>query len=166
MWARSMSEIKSPGDCTDTGCIAPKKPQPVIIDFLYIDANAANRWQDSLSSLNEAIAELSSLLNSSGLYIQVNKTLIDTAEKAVAHRFVCSPTIAINGVDIAETTQSSINDADLRVWVYKGATYSTAPKSLIISAIIKAIYGATIPIVERPYSLPSSLQKYFDTKLK
>lgn len=157
-----MSEIKCPGDCTDTGCIAPKKPKPVIIDFLYIDADTANRWQDSLSTLNESIVELSSLLNSSGLYIKVNKTLIDTADSAVEHRFVCSPTIVINGVDIAETTQSSIDDANQRVWLYKGAKYDTVPKPLVISAIIKAIYGATIPIIERPYSVPSNLEKYFD----
>lgn len=161
-----MSDIKSPGDCTDTGCIAPKKPQPVIIDFLYIDAHAANSWQDSLSVLKTAIVELSNLLNSSGLYIKVNETPIDTAELAIAHRFVCSPTIAINGVDIAETTQSSIDDTNCRVWVYKGATYSTVPKPLVISAIIKAIYGATIPAVARPFSLPPALQKFFDANSK
>ena len=161
-----MSEIKSPGDCTDTGCIAPKKPQPITIDFLYLDAGTSNGWQDSFSALSEAIGELSTLLNSSGLYIQVNKTLIDTAELAIKHRFVCSPTIAINGVDIAESTQSSIDAFNCRVWVYKGGNYSAAPKSLIISAIIKAIYGGTIPIIERPYSLPPALQKFFSAKSK
>ncbi len=161
-----MSEIKCPGDCTDTGCIAPKKPKPVLIDFLYIDANTTCNWQTSLSTLNEAIVELSGLLNSSGLYIEVNNTLIDTAEKAVAHRFVCSPTIRINDIDITETTHSSVDNANCRVWLYKGAQFDTAPKPLILSSIIKAIYGAAIPVIDRPYSLPINLQKFFDAKSK
>ena len=161
-----MSEIKCSGDCTDTGCIAPKKPKPVIIDFLYIDADTSHKWQASLSTLNEAIVELSGLLNSSGLYIEVNETQISTVKQAVAHRFVCSPTIAINGIDIAQTTHSSVDNANCRVWLYKGSEFESAPKPLIISSIIKAIYDAAIPAVERPYSLPINLEKFFEAKSK
>jgi len=159
-----MSKIKCPGDCTDTGCIAPKKPKPVVIDFLYINADSTKGWRACLSTLNEAIDELSSLLNSSGLYIEVNQTQIETIEQATTHRFVCSPTIRINGIDIAQTAHSSADDANCRVWLYNGAKYDTAPKPLILSSIIKAIYGAAIPAAESPYSLPANLQKFFDSK--
>ena len=159
-----MSDVKCPGDCTDTGCIAPKKPIPVLIDFLYLDLQTCAKANDTLASLNEAIDELSHILNSSGLYIEVRQTQIDSVVSATQHQFICSPTIAINGVDIAEPHGSSVDDTNCRVWLYKGAEYDTAPKPLIISAIQKAIYDATIPIIERPYSLPPNLKKFFDTK--
>ncbi|MBT3319884.1 MAG: DUF2703 domain-containing protein [Clostridia bacterium] len=160
-----MSEIKFPGDYADTGCIAPKKPQPILIDFLYLK-DSTDSWQTSLSTLNEAIDELSNLLNSSGLYIEVRQTLIDSIASATAHKFICSPTIAINGIDITESHGYSVDDTNCRVWLYKGAEYNTAPQPLIVSAIIKAIYGATIPIIERPYRMPSNLKEFLDTKPK
>ena len=76
-----MSEIKCPGDCTDTGCCAPKKPKPVIIEYLYLDLDTCDRCQDTLSALDEAIEALSSVMNAAGLYIEVNKILIDTKQK-------------------------------------------------------------------------------------
>jgi hypothetical protein len=160
------NEFKAPGDCKDTGCIAPKKPQPVVIDFLYIDAGSKSNWQDSLLALNESIGELTNILNASGLYIEINQTLISTQEQAIAHRLVCSPTIRINGIDIAQTTHSTIDDFGFRVWNYKGAIYSAAPKPLILSAIIKAIYGAAIPAIEHPYTLPPALAQQFSTQSK
>ena len=155
-----MTDIKAKGDCTDTGCIAPKKPQPILIDFLYLD-DASHDWQSALSALNEAIDETSNLLNASGLYIEVEQTIISSAELAASYRFVCSPTILINDTDIAQPPTCSENNPNHRVWHYKGAQYNTVPKPLLVSAVIKAIYGAAIPVVESPYSLPSNLKTFF-----
>lgn len=170
-----MKEIKCPGDCTDTGCCAPIKPKPVIIDYLYLDLETCDRCQDTLSMLNEAIEDLSLVLNSAGLYIEINKTLVDSKEKAIANRFISSPTIRINGRDIdSEAKETNCcccsdicgDDVDCRVWSYEGKEYSYAPKKLIMNAILKAIYSEQEPVKEQEYTLPGNLEKFFASKDK
>ena len=168
-----MSEIKCPGDCTDTGCCAPKKPKPVIIEYLYLDLDTCDRCQDTLSALDEAIEALSGVLNAAGLYIEVNKILIDTKQKAIEHKLECSPTVRVNGVDIdgdKEETSCACcsdicgDDVDCRVWNYEGKQYSAAPKELLMSAILKAIYGETPPSGNKKYVMPDNLEKFFSAK--
>ncbi len=168
-----MSEIKCQGDCTDTGCCAPKKPKPVIIDYLYLDLDTCDRCQDTLSALDEAIKDLSLVMNSAGLYIEVRKTLIDTRQKAIEHKLLCSPTIRINGVDIdGDIRETSCgccsdicgDDVDCRVWTYEGEQYTAAPKKLLMNAILKAIYAEQAKPDEREYELPDNLNKFFSSK--
>ena len=168
-----MSEIKCPGDCTDTGCCAPKKPKPVIIEYLYLDLDTCDRCQDTLSALDEAIKALSGVMNAAGLYIEVNKILIDTRQKAIEHKLECSPTVRVNGVDIdgdMEETSCACcsdicgDDVDCRVWNYEGEQYTSAPKKLLMSAILKAIYGETQPTRNKEYVMPDNLEKFFSAK--
>lgn len=159
--------------CEGSGCCAPKKPKPVIIDFLYLDLNVCSRCQGTEDVLREAISDVEKVLNAADLNVVVNKTLIDTKEKAIKHKMITSPTIRINGQDIdtsiKETQCESCgdlcgDDVDCRVWTYNGEEYTVPPKALIVNAILKAVYGEVQPIEQYPYTLPDNLKKFFKGK--
>lgn len=157
--------------CQASGCCAPKKPEPVVIDFLYLDLSVCTRCQGTEDVLREAIADVEQVLNAADLHVMVNKILIDTKDKAIEHKLMTSPTIRVNGQDIdasvKETQCESCgdlcgDDVDCRVWIYNGEEYTVPPKALIVNAILKAVYGDVQPTGETQYTLPDNLKKFFD----
>ena len=103
----------------------------------------------------------------------MNKVNIITKELAFEYEFVSSPTIRINGKDIAiDVRESSCkdcgdlcgDDVDCRVWSYEGEDYTEPPKELIINAILKAVYGEKEGLEDEKeeYKLPDNLNKFFD----
>lgn len=164
------------GGCScDSGCCAPKKPKAVVIDFLYLDLSVCTRCQGTENALEEAIADVRQVLNAADLDVVVNKTLIDTKEKAIEHKLVSSPTIRVNGqdidVEVKETVCESCGDlcgdtVDCRVWTYEGKEYTVPPKSLIVGAILKAVYGDSKPAAEETYTLPDNLKEFFEAMEK
>lgn len=70
------------------------------IDFLYLDLNTCDRCMATDSTLKEALAELSGILNKLDYTVEVNKVKITTKELAEQYRFLSSPTIRANGLDI------------------------------------------------------------------
>ena len=114
------------------------------------------------------------VLNAAGYEVKVNKLNIATKELAIQNQFVSSPTIRVNGNDIAIELRESLcedcgelcgDDVDCRVWVYNGIEYTVPPKELIVDAILKEVYGGKS--VEEPvsqYKLPHNLEVYFNGK--
>lgn len=90
------------------------------------------------------------MLEVTGIEVVVNKVNVLSEEQAKEYQFVSSPTIRINGCDIQievkESPCESCGDlcgdnVDCRVWKYQGEEYTIPPKSMIIEAILKEIYG-------------------------
>lgn len=79
-----MPDIKYPGDCTDTGCCAPIKPKPLIIEFVYNEAHG-KRNESLWKLLEAAIEDVSKILNSSGLYIEAIKKEADHQVRGLPH---------------------------------------------------------------------------------
>ena len=110
-----------------------------------------------------------------GVEVEVRKVHIRSAAEARAWRFVSSPTVRINGVDIAvELRESSCGSEacvdgcgdhiDCRVWVFGGREYTEPPVELIVDAILRQVYGQpSAPVEDRPYELPDNLQRFFAT---
>jgi hypothetical protein len=82
--------------CCGSGCCTPEKR--VVIDFLYLDLDVCERCQGTGKVLDEAVTDVKNVLEAGGYEVVVNKVLVDTREKAVAHRLMTSPTIRINAV--------------------------------------------------------------------
>ena len=173
-------EKASPGccdgaaDCCETAdcCGAPPEQKEIVIDFLYLDLNTCRRCQGTETNLDQAVREVSSVLQSAGFHIEINKINITSKELARQYRFLSSPTIRVNGRDIAmEVKESCCSDCgdlcgeqvDCRVWEYEGAEYTQPPKALIVNALLRAVYGGSeTAISAEEYTLPENLSAFFD----
>lgn len=148
------------------------KKKQIIIDFLFLDLSVCTRWQDTDESLDQALSEISRVLEAAGNEVIVNKVNVNTEELAVAHKFVSSPTIRVNGYDIQMHVKESLcescgdlcgDDVDCRIWVYEGQEYTVPPKAMIIESILKAVYGGYqgVPVSEQQYILPENLKRFY-----
>src|SRR5215210_9070214 len=86
------------GDGVDA---APAATQPLGIDFLYLDLETCTRCRGTDANLAAALMEVGRVLEAAGVEVVVRKTLVASAEQARALGFVSSPTLRVNGADIA-----------------------------------------------------------------
>ncbi len=163
--------------CSSENCCGQVQPKkPINIDFLYLDTTICGRCQDTEKSLDEAVSSVSVVLNSAGYEVKVNKANITTRELAIQYRFISSPTIRVNGNDIAVQLRESVcedcgdlcgDTVNCRVWVYNGIEYTAPPKELIVDAILREVYNAKQKTQEQdPYQLPKNLETYFSSKAR
>ncbi|MDD2458517.1 MAG: DUF2703 domain-containing protein [Eubacteriales bacterium] len=148
--------------------------RPIHIDFLYLDLEVCTRCQGTDDTLDQAVAEVSGILQSAGVDVVINKVNVNTEELANRYQFVSSPTIRIDGRDIAVEVKENQCDScgdlcgdsvDCRIWTWQGVDYTQPPKAMIIDAILKAVYGspALAETEEKaPYVLPDNLKKFYE----
>ena len=151
--------------------VAKKAARKTIdIEFLYLDLNVCDQCKGSESNLEEALADVSLLLEKTGVAVNLTKTHVESFDQALALGFVSSPTIRINGRDAAlevmenycsSCSELSGDETYCRVWNFQGEEFSTAPKSLVIEAILKEIYGSEKKESESLIS-PEQLAKSYD----
>jgi len=163
--------------CSSESCCAQPQPKKTIsIDFLYLDTTICDRCQGTEKALDDAVSSVAVVLGAAGYEVQVNKVNIVTRELAVQHKFISSPTIRVNGHDIAIELKESLcedcgelcgDNVDCRVWIYNGIEYTVPPKELIVDAILKEVYGGNQgePTPEA-YQLPENLETYFTAKAR
>lgn len=157
-----------PGCCDaseDTG------KRSIVIDFLFLDLSVCTRCQGTDTALEEAIAEVSKVLEATGVEVVVHKINVTTEDLAIKHKFISSPTIRVNGQDIQIEVKESLcescgdlcgDEVDCRVWVYQGKEYTVPPKAMIIEAILKEVYGGNLNKNEiQEYSLPENLKRFY-----
>lgn len=142
------------------------------IDFLYLDLNTCERCMATDETLKQALHVLSGVFDTLGLEVRINSINITSRELAEKYRFISSPTIRVNGVDIcSELVESNCADCgdlcgdnvDCRVFVYEGKEYERPPVPMIVDGILKAIYGQQSP-KEEAYALPDNLERFFSGK--
>ncbi|ADL06090.1 arsenite efflux transporter metallochaperone ArsD [Lacrimispora saccharolytica] len=144
----------------------------LLIDFLYLDLNTCERCMATDETLKQALKILSGVFDTLGLEVKINSVNITSRELAEEYRFISSPTIRVNGVDICnELVESECADCgdlcgdsvDCRVFVYEGKNYEQPPVPMIVDGILKAIYGGQSQGTET-YKLPDNLDKFFSGK--
>lgn len=151
-----------------------RKKRQIIIDLLYLNLSICKRCQGTETNLEDAVNEVSTVLRAVGFDIVLNKININSRELAIEHHFLSSPTIRVNGRDIAlEVKESSCKECgdlcgdsvDCRVWVQDGIEYTEPPKSMIINAILKEVYDghSSIPLTNEKYEIPQNLITFFDS---
>ena len=143
------------------------------IDFLFLDLNSCTRCRGTDRSLGEALTVVADVLLAAGLAVEVNRVHVATEELARAWRFVSSPTIRVNGSDIALGLRESSCGSEActdgcgdqiacRVWVFGNREYTEPPVELIVDAVLRQVYGPLSQQVEdRPYQLPENLRRFF-----
>ncbi|HWM10530.1 MAG TPA: DUF2703 domain-containing protein [Solirubrobacteraceae bacterium] len=152
-------------------------PDTLRIDILFLDLTSCARCLAADRSLEPAIDAVRDVLRASGVDVEVNKVLVESAEQALALRFVSSPTIRVDGRDVAlELRESSCGSeacADgcsdqiaCRVWLHRGQEYTEPPVALIVEAILAHVYGGTRSGVASAasagaYELPQNLARFF-----
>ena len=149
---------------------------PVIdIELLALDLNRCARCVGTLDHIEKAIDIIRPVLEVMEAQVNVRKNVIESEEQARQYQFAASPTVRINGKDIAfETLESECDSCtDLcgcdegtscRVWQYRGEEYMEAPVGLVVESILRDILDSSRePIGETPvYSgVPENLRRFF-----
>jgi len=147
------------------------------IDFMYIDLDTCARCRGTDANLDAAIQAVQAFLKSTGAAVTVRKTLVNSETKAMELGFVSSPTIRVNGQDIAlelrESNCQSCGEAcacegkmNCRVWVYQGEEHTVAPVPMIIDAILSAVYvdKEDMPTQAVVAPVPENLTRFFAAK--
>jgi hypothetical protein len=147
--------------------------RPVVVDFLFLDLETCSRCVGTGRNLEAALESVRGLVEQTGVSFEVRRHLVDTEEMARRLRFVSSPTLRVNGRDIAlelkETpcgsepcTDGCGDGIDCRVWTHDGAEHTQAPVGLIVDALLQGIYG---PERDRGlatgYELPENLRRFY-----
>jgi hypothetical protein len=148
--------------------------QIIEVDFLYLDLTTCSRCRGSDASLRAAVEIVRPALDAVGASIKIRKTLVETEEQVRALRFVSSPTIRVNGRDIAgELIESSCSECgelcgcdggvDCRVWDYRGEQHTEAPIGMIVEAILAELgrTGAALSEETTFATVPENLKHFF-----
>lgn len=145
------------------------------IDFLFLDLTTCTRCRAADRSLASALEVARDVLTAAGTEVQVNKIHVESAAQARALGLVSSPTIRVNGRDIAHELRESRcgreacsdgcgEQVDCRVWVHRGREHTEPPVEMILDAILRELYAGSAVERERapdPYELPENLERFF-----
>jgi hypothetical protein len=146
------------------------------IDFLYLDLDTCTRCRATDATLLEALQRTRPALDAAGVTVGVTKTLVASEAQARALGFVSSPTIRINGVDIAGELVESACDTcsetcacnggvDCRDWVWQGERSQEPPLGLIVEAIMRHAGGngpgSATPSPSGAATVPANLRQDF-----
>ena len=146
------------------------------IDFLYLDLETCTRCRGTDANLAAALVEVGRVLDAAGVEVSMRKTLVASEEQARLLGFVSSPTIQVNGQDIAlELRESSCAECgeacacdgtiDCRVWVWQGQEHTEAPTAMIVDAILREVYGGERATAPSPMgAVPENLARFFAGK--
>jgi uncharacterized protein DUF2703 len=155
----------------------PQATRMITIDFLFLDLTSCARCVGTDQNLENALDIVRDVLDATGAAVEVRKTLVETADQARELRFVSSPTIRINGRDVAFELKESSCGCDActdgsgtqiacRVWTYRGEDYTQAPVGLIVDTVLGELYGgggaASLP--DDASELPENLESFFAGK--
>jgi hypothetical protein len=145
------------------------------IEFLFLDLTSCTRCLGAGRSLESALDIVGEVLQATGVEVEVHRILVESAEQARAVRFVSSPTIRVDGRDVAlELRESSCGSEACtdgcgdhiacRVWVHRGREYTEPPVAMIVDAILGHVYGDTAErdrSAAEAYELPQNLARFF-----
>jgi len=173
-----MAELDSKSQCcAASGCCTPATEQTrrrtVSVEFLYLDLETCTRCQGTDAVVDEALSDVTRVLDSAGFDVELEKVRVETEEQAAALRFSSSPTIRVNGKDIQVEIRESAcipcsdisgGETDCRIWVHEGAEYTTPPKAMVVEAVLKEVFGGAreqAEPVRSPFEVPDNLKRFF-----
>jgi len=147
------------------------------VDLLVIDLSTCKRCVPTGDQLKRAVSLLGPVAEALGIELRHREIVVQTPQEAKAHALLSSPTIRLNGRDIAQDIRESLCEScrdltenntmvDCREWRYRGKVYYAAPLPLLVEAIMAAMLDIdATPVVPAPIKeLPENMQRYFDNK--
>ncbi len=154
----------------------PAATRKIAIEILFLDLNVCGRCKGTNANLDAALSEVSHILHAAGVEVSLTRTQVKSEKQARALRFMSSPTIRVNGNDIAlelreshcqSCTSVCNNPINCRVWVFQGREYTEAPKAMIVDAILREVYGGqpkSRPKADPFKDVPENLKRFFAGK--
>lgn len=166
--------------CIECGTCSAKCPHGVydsakeaVIEYLYLDLKICDRCIGTENILDEVLAILTPTLELAGYSVAYRKMEMVTAEPAEQNRFLSSPTIRVNGVDVCESVQEnncgccgkiSGTQVDCRVFAYQGKTYEIPPAAMLAESILKALFAGNADRPCAEYEMPQNLKEFYQGK--
>lgn len=151
-------------------------PRRLEIELLALDLATCTRCTDAAAAIEAALVDLEPILAQVGMGVRFAKRVVRTEAEAVEHRLLSSPTLRIQGEDVAlELRESRCDDCcalasgssvDCRVWLWQGREYSSPPKALFLDALLRGYARAMAPrpaaaADPAPFVLPENLRRFF-----
>jgi hypothetical protein len=166
------SDARSGRNITAKAAPAAKRLQ---VDFLFLDLTTCTRCRGTDQSLESALEAAHELLAATGIEVKVDRIHVASAEQARELRLESSPTIRVNGRDVALELRESSCGAEActdgcgesiacRVWVHEGQEYTEPPVAMILDAILREVYAGSVVTHEAevmPDELPENLARFF-----
>lgn len=152
------------------------RPAHLDIQFLFIALEGCARCTRTDATLDEAVDLLRPALAAIGSSITVTKQLIASEDEAREHAFISSPTLRVNGHDIAGVlVESACDDCTdtcgcdssiaCRDWLYQGQRHTEPPVGLIVEAILSELAGPPRAALGTVASeVPDNLRRFFAAK--
>ena len=156
-------------------CNETNEQKAVKIEYLYLDLKTCDRCVGTDAVLEEVIKELTPAFELAGYKVLYDKIEIKTETDAIRHRFVSSPTIKINGLDICDKVEESDcgccgeisgTQVDCRVFEYEGQSYEVPPKAMLAEAVLKNAFTIAEDNCSDTYEIPQNLRTFFAGKEK
>jgi hypothetical protein len=128
--------------------------------------------------LENAVRLLAPAAEAMGIDLKYQAIVVQSEDEAKQHALVSSPTIRINGRDIAQDIRESVCEScgdltdnntvvDCREWHYRGKVYSSAPLPMLLEVIMGAMlnFDQEPPVTPaRLEELPENLKAYFQNR--
>jgi hypothetical protein len=147
-------------------------------DLIVIDLSSCKRCVPTGDQLRAAVKLLAPVAEALGIELRHHETVVQTSAEAKEIALLSSPTIRLNGRDIAQDIRESLCEScgdltdnntrvDCREWHYRGKVYSAAPVALLVEALMEAMLkiDEMPPVPPTPLkNLPENLIRYFDNK--
>lgn len=148
------------------------------IEFLFLDLETCTRCRGTDQSLEAALDVVRDVLAATGIQVEIDKIHVQSAEQARELRLESSPTIRVNGRDVAVELRESPCGSEActdgcgesiacRVWMHAGQEYTEPPVALIVDAIRREVHRGAVVTPEpdaAAYELPENLERFFAGK--
>lgn len=148
------------------------------VDLLVINLDICERCVPTGDQLRTAVQLLKPVADALGIELRHHEIVVRTPAEAKVNALLSSPTIRLNGRDIAQDIRESVCEScgdltnnntsiDCREWHYRGKVFPYAPLPLLVEAIMSAMLNIDkMPLVipDPLEELPENLQRYFDNK--
>jgi UDP-N-acetylenolpyruvoylglucosamine reductase len=126
----------------------------VQIELLYLDAETCDPCRATIVSAERAASELREALAGRGVEVDLRLTHVSDPEQARALGFVSSPTVRVDGreiaVDVEEAhcgtcSENAGEPIACRTVSYAGERHDHAPTAMIVEAVLAHLRGAELP---------------------
>jgi hypothetical protein len=144
------------------------------IELLALDLQSCGRCVGTSEKLEAAVSSVRDVLRDAHVEVDVVRHVVTSADQARKLRFESSPTIRVDGRDVAlEMRESPCADCgelagcgagiSCRIWPWRGREYEQPPKAMLVEAILRA-YLQEEPVPMSPsasFRLPENLERFF-----
>ena len=128
---------------------ASSTQRTVTVELLALDLGECARCTGTLASIESALAIAGPVLDATNTRVVFESRVISSVAQARRARFVTSPTIRVNGADIApEVVETECGDCSTlcgcedgtlcREWQFDGERFDEAPIGLVLRALMRA----------------------------